>query len=217
VAPSGFFPMLGPRMTTTPREIELFFDIGSPYSYLAASQADAIERRTGAKVRFRPILLGAIFKATGNPPPVGVANKAKWMLADLKGWADTYGIGFRFPSRFPLNTLTAERALTAAERVDGEHIARRFALALFDAYWANDRDVSDRAVLADIASTVGLDAPAVMAATDAQETKDLLRARTDEAVARGAFGAPTFFVGEEMFFGNDRIVLLERLFAARAV
>lgn len=202
---------------TTPREIELFFDIGSPYSYLAATQAEAIERRTGAKVRFRPFLLGAVFKATGNSPPAQVANKAKWMLADLACWARAYGVAFRFPSRFPLNTLPTERAVTAAERLAGEDAARRFALALFTAFWADDRDVSDREVIASVATAVGLDAAAVAAATDAQETKDLLRARTDEAIARGAFGAPTFFVGDEMFFGNDRIVLVERLFAASAV
>ncbi len=201
---------------TTPREIELFFDIGSPYSYLAATQAAAIEQRTGAKVRFRPFLLGAVFKATGNPPPVQVANKAKWMLDDLKCWASVYGVGFQFPSRFPLNTLPTERALTAAERLFGEDAMRTFALSLFSAYWVDDRDVADRAVIAEIATASGLDAAAVLAATDAPETKDLLRARTEEAIARGAFGAPTFFVGEEMFFGNDRIALVERIFNGSA-
>ena len=199
---------------TTPREIELFYDIGSPYSYLAATQVEAIERTTSAQVRLKPFLLGAVFKATGNTPPAGVANKAKWMLADLAEWASAYGVPFRFPSRFPLNTLLTERALTAAERTVGEGPARRLALALFTAYWVDDRDVSDRQVIADVATALGIDASAVLAAADAQETKDLLRARTEDAVARGAFGAPTFFVGDRMYWGNDRIVLLERLFAS---
>jgi 2-hydroxychromene-2-carboxylate isomerase len=199
---------------TTPREIELFFDVGSPYSYLAVTQIDAIERRTGAKVWLRPFLLGAVFKATGNTPPVQVANKGKWMLADLKCWARVYDVRFEFPSRFPLNTLSTQRAITAAERLAGDDAVRRFTLELFRAYWAEDRDVSDRQVIGEIATAAGLDAAAVLAETDAQATKDLLRARTEEAIARGAFGAPTFFVGDEMFFGNDRIQLVERLFTA---
>jgi 2-hydroxychromene-2-carboxylate isomerase len=202
-------------MTTQP-EIELYFDVGSPYSYLAVTQADAIERRTGAKVRLRPIVLGAVFKATGNTPPAQVASKAKWMLKDLACWAEAYGVDFRFPSRFPLNTLTTERAITAAERVLGDDAARRLTRALFESYWVEDRDVSDREVIADVARKLELDVAAIAGAIDAQETKDLLRARTDEAVARGAFGAPTFFVGDRMFFGNDRIVLVERLFNAGA-
>jgi 2-hydroxychromene-2-carboxylate isomerase len=201
---------------TLPSEIELFFDVGSAYSYLATTQVDAIERRTGVKVRMRPFLLGGVFKATGNSGPAQVAAKAKWMLGDLAAWAEAYEVPFRFPSRFPLMTLPTQRAITACERVIGEDAARKLALGLFAAYWTEDRDVTDRQVMADVAASVGLDGASIASATDAQETKDLLRERTESAVARGAFGAPTFFVGDAMFFGNDRIALVERMFALPA-
>lgn len=194
------------------REIELFFDVGSSYSYLAVTQMEAVARRTGVPVRFRPFLLGAVFKATGNEMPARIPAKAKWMLADMTLWARHYDIPFRMPSRFPLLTLRPQRALAAAERLAPAALPA-FALALFRAYWADDQDVTTDPVIAAAATTAGLDAAAILAAIDAPETKQLLRATTDEAVARGAFGAPAMFVGDALFWGNDRIPLLEAYLA----
>lgn len=196
---------------TTPREIELFFDIGSSYSYLAFTQIDAIEKRTGWTVRARPFLLGGVFKATGNEMPARVAAKAKYMVRDMERWSEEYGIAFSIPASFPSITVSTQRALVAADRLFGQAVLRKLARGLFDAYWTEGRDVADKAVIGEIANKLGLDGAAIVTGIDAQETKDRLRADTEEAVARGAFGAPSFFVGDEMFFGNDRIAHLERL------
>ncbi len=194
---------------TNASTIELFFDIGSPYSYLAAAEVGALSARTGVPVRWRPFLLGAVFKASGNDMPARVAAKARWMLGDLTRWATLYGIPFRMSSRFPLNTLRTQRAIAAVALAAGEQAIPDFALALFRAYWVDDRDVSADAEIAGIAAGVGLDGAAVVAAIDAPATKDALRASTEEAVARGAFGAPTLFWEDAMFWGNDRLLLLE--------
>jgi 2-hydroxychromene-2-carboxylate isomerase len=203
-------------MTTSPREIELFFDIGSSYSYLAFTQIEGIEKRTGLTVRARPFLLGGVFKSTGNEMPARVAAKARYMITDMQRWASEYGVAFSLPASFPVITISTQRALVATDRLFGQAAMRKLARGLFDAYWTLGRDVADKAVIADVAGQVGLDAAAIVTGIDAPETKDRLRADTEEAVARGAFGAPSFFVGEEMFFGNDRIAHLERLATTKA-
>lgn len=189
--------------------IEFFFDVGSPYSYLAATQIDRVGEGAGAEVRWRPFLLGGVFKDSGNDMPARVAAKARWMLRDLSLWADAYDVPFRFPSRFPLNTLHAQRALAAATHRWPDAL-RPFALALFRAYWCEDRDISQPDEIGTAARAAGLDAEVVLASTREQEVKDLLRRWTGEAVERGAFGAPTFFVGDEMYWGNDRLELMAR-------
>ncbi len=194
--------------------IDFFFDVGSPYAYLAATQIEAVAKRAGADVRWRPFLLGAVFKETGNEMPARVAHKARYMMKDLARWADLYGVDIRFPSRFPLATLKPQRALVAVARSTPDELPR-FALALFRAYWADDRDVSDPAVIREVADGCGLDGAAVTAAAEEPEVKDLLRSWTGEAVERGAFGAPAMFVGDELFWGNDRLVLLERFLESR--
>ena len=191
------------------RELEFFFDVGSPYSYLAATQLHELERRTGATIRWRPFLLGGVFKATGNEMPARVPAKARWMLSDLHRWAAHYGVPFKMSTRFPINSLLCQRVLTAAALAD-EATVKPLTLALYAAYWVDDRDVSDPATISEIAAGAGLDA-ALLEAAGAQPTKDALRAATEEAVERGAFGAPTFFVGQEMFWGNDRLHLVEEL------
>lgn len=194
-------------------EIELFFDIGSSYSYLAATQMEQVTARTGVSVRWRPFLLGAVFKATGNEMPARVPSKARWMLHDMTLWSHHYGVPFRVPSRFPLLTLRTQRALAGVERSAAAGSLPAFALALFNAYWAEDQDVTTDAVIGACATGAGLDAATVLAAIDAPDTKDHLRATTDEAVRRGAFGAPAMFVGDALFWGNDRIPLLEKYLA----
>jgi 2-hydroxychromene-2-carboxylate isomerase len=191
------------------RQIEFFFDVGSSYSYLAATQMDGVAQRTGVPVRWRPFLLGAVFKTTGNDLPIKVPLKARWMLSDMSLWAKHYGIPFRMPSRFPIITLRTQRALCTAERLHGAATVPAFAQHVFRSYWGEDQDPTSDDVIAAGARAAGLDPAPILAGIDAQETKDLLRATTDEAVKRGAFGAPSMFVGETMFWGNDRIPLLE--------
>jgi 2-hydroxychromene-2-carboxylate isomerase len=191
------------------RAIELFFDVGSSYSYLAATQMAGVTARTGVPVRWRPFLLGAVFKATGNDLPIRIPAKARWMLQDMATWCRHYDVPFRMPSRFPLVTLRTQRALAGIERAHGSDAVAATALALYRGYWGEDQDPTSDAALTAAATAAGLDPAAVLAALDAQETKDHLRATTDEAVRRGAFGAPTIFVGDVMFWGNDRLPLLE--------
>lgn len=190
------------------REIEFFFDIGSSYSYLAATQMAGVAERTKTPVRWRPFLLGAVFKATGNDMPARLPAKARWMMSDMAAWAAHYQIPLRMPSRFPVITLRTQRLLAAIERSNAAKVAPA-ALSLFDAYWAQDQDPTSDATLAAAIAAAGMD-PALVAAIEAQDTKDHLRATTDEAVKRGAFGAPTLFVGDVMFWGNDRLPLLEK-------
>jgi len=179
--------------------IEFFFDIGSPYTYLSATQIAALEQRTGQAVRWRTFLLGGVFKSVGNLMPAQVQGKAEYMLRDLHRWADRYGVPFSYSPFFPINSLLPMRALTAlsdAERPEA-------ALRVFRAYWAEGRNPSIPEVLTEL---VGAEA---VARAESPEIKAALRANTDEAVARGVFGAPIFFVGDEMFFGNDRMDFVE--------
>lgn len=181
------------------RRVEFFFDYVSSYSYLANSQVASL----GAdEVVYRPVFLGAIMTATGNAPPANVPARGKYLWQDLTRWARRYGIPFKMNPRFPQNTLGALRLALTAQR---EEKFQPLHQMLFDSMWIYERDLADVAVLRELASDAGLDADRALAESSDQVIKDMLKANTDEAVARGAFGAPTFFVGDEMFFGNDRM------------
>ena len=188
------------------KRVEFFYDVGSPYTYLAATQIDAIGKRHGAEVVWRPFLLGGVFKAVGNEAPARVAAKAKHMLQDLMRWSHHYDVPFQFSSRFPQNGLRAMRACTFAEQ---KGKTREFGLAIFRAYWVEDLDVTSDETLSACARAAGLDSQELLAACDSPAVKDQLRKNTDEAVQRGAFGAPTIFVGDAMFWGNDRLHFVE--------
>ncbi|MDY7224851.1 2-hydroxychromene-2-carboxylate isomerase [Hyalangium rubrum] len=190
------------------KTLEFFFDYASPYSYLASQQVEAVAQRTGAELRWRPFLLGAVFKATGNVPPVTNAHKAAYLGKDLQDWARHLGLPeFRLPESFPINSLKANRlGLVATEQ---GRIAP-FTHAAYRVAFVEGRDLNDPKVLAEVANAAGLVAETAMARAESQEIKDALRRNTDEAVARGSFGAPTFFVGEDMYFGNDRLMFVER-------
>ncbi|MEZ4299418.1 MAG: 2-hydroxychromene-2-carboxylate isomerase [Polyangiaceae bacterium] len=190
--------------------IDFYYDIGSPYSYMCATQIDGVAAKHGRSVRWRPMLLGAVFKATGNDMPARVPAKARWMLQDLQLWAKSYGVPFAFPSNFPANTVRAMRACVfASEQGKG----REMSLALFDGYWAHGVDPSSEEGIREAAGTAGLDAAAVLAGIETQAVKDGLRKVTDEAIALGVFGAPAIVVGGQLFWGNDRLPLLDRVLA----
>lgn len=191
--------------------IDFYFEISSPYSYMAATQIEEVAARAGAEVSWRPVVLGAVFKETGNDMPAKVAAKGRYMLGDLKRWARRYGVEFSWPSRFPMNTITAHRAILAAEARHDAQTARALTLAIYRAYWGEDRDVSSPEVLGEIIAAQGLDAEAILAATQDPEIKARLREYTDEAVARGVFGAPSFVIGDELFWGNDRLDFVEEV------
>lgn len=188
------------------KQLEFCWDVGSPYTYLAATQLDALCERTGTELIWRPILLGAIFKATHNRPPIEVPAKGRYMLGDLHLWAEYYGVPFRFPSAFPANSLPAMRMAIVADR---EGLGPAWGQAVMRAFWVEDRDPADPDSLRAIADEIGGDGAVWLAATAEPEIKDALRLAVDQAVERGVFGAPTFFVGEQMFWGNDRLPLIE--------
>jgi len=184
------------------RQIEFFYDYLSPFSYLADTQLPAIARRTGAEIVYRPILLGAIMKATGNSGPIPIQGKAGYNVTDFQRWARRYGVPAQFSPHFPFNTIRVLRAAIAA------HPHERFLAfhsAAFRAIWEQGQDLSKADALGLLLDEAGID-PALI---DGDNIKHQLRANADEAVSRGAFGAPTFFVNGEMFWGNDRLEFVE--------
>jgi len=187
-------------------DVEFFFDIGSPYSYLASTQIEQLDQEPGASVEWRPFLLGGVFKETGNAAPANVPPKAQYMLTDLRRWADTYDIPFQMPENFPLNTLPTQRALVAVKKRGGA--VPPLARALFRGYWVGGRDVSDPSVIAQMCERVDEPGDDILEALDDDDIKAELRKVTNEAVERGAFGAPTFFVDDKMFWGNDRLTFV---------
>ncbi len=184
--------------------LEFFYDFTSPYTDLASTQVEAVAARAGAAVRWRPFLLGGVFKATGNRAPLEVPAKGRHMLTDLARWSRRLGVPLRFPGTFPIPSVLALRCALAAE---GQGKLVPFSQAVFRAAWAEEQDIASPEVLAGLADDLGLDGAALVAA--APGFKEALARQTAEAVERGAFGAPTFFVGEELFVGNDRLDFVE--------
>lgn len=181
--------------------IEFFFDVGSPYSYLAFHALPAIAKRNDVAIHHKPFLLGAVFKATGNSPPAMVPARGQWMFADLQRWASRYGLPFVLPDTFPINTLLPMRVLSAVEPSEVQDAAR----ALFHAYWGEGKDISNPQLINELLG------PRVVSEASTDAVKLRLREVTANAVKRGAFGAPTFFVRDQLVFGNDRLEFLEEL------
>ena len=186
------------------RQIEYFFDVGSPTAYLAWTQLPKIVAETGATVVWRPMLLGGVFKATGNASPVAVPAKGRWMNADIARWAERYGVAFRVNPHFPINTLTLMRGATGLQMRSPDRFMH-YLEVVERAMWETPKNLGDPAVLASTLSEAGFDAEAFTALVAEPEVKAKLVATTEEAVSRGVFGAPTFFVGDQMFFGQDRL------------
>lgn len=192
-----------------PRTLEFFYDISSPYSYIAAMIVDDFAEEMGMVAEWKPMLLGGVFKATGNQMPANIPAKADWMPKDLAMNADMWELPFTFPKVFPLRTIPHLRAIIDVEREHGAEAAKDLASILFMAYWGEGLDISDPAVLAEVAADAEFDPDALMAANDKPANKKRLIELTDEAVSRGAFGAPTFFIGDAMFWGHDRFDLMD--------
>ena len=188
------------------RTLEFYFDYGSPYSYLADTQVEAIAQRAGATLVRKPMLLGGVFKATGNHSPAELPQKSAWSAFDMPMWAHHYGVPFQRNPFFPVNTLALMRGAAAAQ-IDGSF--ERYHPAVFKAMWVEGRNLNDMKEVAAVLSSAGLDAGKFGARIQDQDVKDRLKATTEEAVARGVFGAPTCFVDKMMFFGNDRLPFVE--------
>jgi 2-hydroxychromene-2-carboxylate isomerase len=185
------------------KTVEFFYDFGSPTVYLAATQLPAIAAAVGATIDWRPMLLGGVFKSTGNQSPVVVPAKAAYMNNDLERFAKRYGVPFSFNPHFPINTLALMRGAVAYQ--DDVVASSTYRDAIFMAIWVEARNLNEPDVIGQVLSDAGLDPAELMNRIGQQTVKDQLIANTEEAVNRGVFGAPTFFVGEQMFFGQDRL------------
>lgn len=193
------------------KTLDFIFDFGSPNAYFAWKVVPGIVQRTGARLNIVPCLLGGLFKITGNQPPMvafgGVKGKLAYEQLEIARFIKKHGLtAFKFNPHFPVNTLLVMRGLVAARRAG---VADAYIAAVFKGMWEDGQKMDDPAVVAGVLSAAGLDAKAILEATQEPAVKAELMSSTEAAAARGAFGIPTFFVGEEMFFGKDRLVQVE--------
>jgi 2-hydroxychromene-2-carboxylate isomerase len=201
------------------RLVDFYFDFSSTNSYFAAFMLPEICARNHARVNWIPTHSAALFRATGFDVMAMTVRKARYLWRDHARYAEMTGLPFKKPSRFPIKTSSALRAVVAAvnstqrddDGVSREQLQRTISQAIMRAYWERDEDISDRDVLASIASSAGFDGSALREIADAPPARDALAALTENAVARGVFGLPTFFVGDEMFWGKDRLDFVERM------
>ena len=184
------------------KTVEFFFDFGSPTSYLAWTQLPHIAVAAGAQIVWRPMLLGGVFKASGNQSPVSIPAKGRYMLQDLARFARRYEVPLAFNPHFPINTLQLMRGAVAY--LDSEQF-QPYAKAVFEALWVQQQNLGNPEVVAAVLSAAGLDAAEFERLVGDEAVKQRLKDNTEEAIRRGVFGAPTFFVGSEMFFGQDRL------------
>jgi 2-hydroxychromene-2-carboxylate isomerase len=196
-----------------PKTLEFLFDFGSPTTYLAHKRLPEVVRRTGASVTYTPILLGGVFKATGNASPAEIPAKGRWMNQDLARFARRHGIEFRSNPYFPINTLVLMRGATG---LIGDDRFGAYVDAVFDAMWREPRNLNDPAELPAVLQRAGVAPDEFRSLVEDEQVKARLKSATEQAVARGVFGAPSFFVGEEMFFGQDRLDFVEEALLAPA-
>lgn len=206
--------MTGDDMMQQP--VEMFFDCSSPWTYLGFEALVAAAAEDGFGIHWRPFLVGAVFNSV-NPSVYEmrakpVEAKARYFTKDMQDWIRRSGLAIKWtPGIFPINSARAMRACLVA---DDAGACEAFARRVFQLYWGEDRDIADPAVLADACAAAGLDPAATLAAADAPETRALLRANTDEIIARGGFGSPTYYVGgDDMYFGQDRVLLVREAMA----
>ena len=191
-----------------PAAITWYYDYSSPYTYLASTRLEALCKQHGYTLVWKPVLVGGIFNAVNQSVYEARATpaKARYGAKDVTDWARYYGIPFNFPSIFPINSV---KALRGALMAIGAGVVTEYSRRVFQAYWAEDKDISNDEVLACIAEEAGLARGTFTDWICAPEAKEKLRSITQEAMDRGVFGSPTFFLEEDMYFGNDRLVLLE--------
>ena len=188
----------------TNKTVDFYFDYGSPAAWLAYTQLAKLASDTGATVVMKPMLLGGVFQSTGNRPPISVPLKGAYLFQDLARFAKRYGVPLVMNPHFPINTITLMRADVGLSMREDAQLAA-FREAVFRAIWVEQQAMGDVAVLSARLAKAGFDPAELSALAADPAVKDALKLRTQEAVDRGAFGAPTFFVGDEMFWGQDRL------------
>ena len=194
-------------------QVEFFFDVGSPASYLAWTQLPKLCTDAGAELKLRPMLLGGVFQATGNASPVTVPAKGAYTFTDFDRFARRYGVPLKRNPHFPINTLALMRAVTGMQMREPARFLD-FTRTVFESIWLHALNMNDPAVVAQVLQQAGYAPDAVLALSADPQVKAQLKAVTDEAVARGVFGAPTMFVGDQMFWGQDRLDWVREALAA---
>ena len=190
------------------KTVTFCFDFGSPYSYLAYNYLSPI-KETGARIDLKPVLLGGIFKATGNQPPATVQKKGEYMFKDIQRWSNKLGISFKMNPYFPILTVPHMRGAILAQK---KNILEDYMQSMFDSMWLKGLNLNDQEILTKVASESGIDPNDFAEGISSDEIKDELRLNTQFAIDKGAFGVPTYFFENEMFWGIDSIkFLLESL------
>jgi len=196
------------------KQVEFYFDFGSPTAYLAYTQLPKIAAEHRAEIAWRPMLLGGVFKGAGNQSPVMVALKGVWMWNDMDRWAKRYGVPLAKNPHFIINTLTLMRIAVGLQWRKPD-LFPRYVDTMFRAMWVEPVNLGDAAVVGETLQKAGFDAPALAALAADPEVKARLIDVTDGAVKRGVFGAPTMFVGSDMFFGQDRLEFVREALSAQ--
>lgn len=195
------------------KPIEFHFDFSSPYSYIASEQIESVAARHGRSVEYKPVLLGAVFKVSGGAPLTELYGpKSSYAKRDFERSARYAGVPYRQPSKFPIASLAAKRSVVWLQQHKPDLVAP-FIHAVYRAFFVDDRDISDAAVIGEIAREVGIDPAELATGAQQPETKERLKAQVDRAIELGIFGAPTIIVDGEVFWGNDRMPQVERWLA----
>lgn len=191
------------------KSVEFYFDLGSPYSYLAYYRLLQIAEQQEIQIVYKPILLGGVFKATGNRSPIEIPVKGVYSILDMQRWAEYYQIPMQMNPHFPMNTLTLMRILTGVQLLHLEKFEQVLKL-LFDAMFGTPQNLNEPAVLAEVLKPSGFSVEDIMSMVQSEVVKQKLITETEQAIQRGIFGAPTFFVGDEMYWGQDRLHFVEQ-------
>lgn len=194
------------------KSVEFFFDFGSPYTYLAYHQLPKIARQRQAEIIWRPMLLGGVFQATGNASPAEVPVKGRHMIVDIERWARRFGVSMVFNPHFPINTLHLMRGAVAMQ-LRSEEEFQRYVAAIFCAMFEKPRNLGLPAEVAAVLVEHHFDPAQFMDLINDPTVKDALKQKTAEAVQRGVFGAPTFFVDNQMYWGQDRMHFVDAALA----
>lgn len=195
------------------KSVDFYYDYGSPASYLAWTQLPGLCQRHQAALNYKPIVLGAIFKATGNASPAAVPAKGRYVMQDLARWAKKWGVQLNVNPHFPIDTIVLMKMavgvqLRMPQRFDS------FNRSIFSALWVDARNLGDATEVARTLHGAAFNPAVMQGLTVETDVRESLRRNTNEAIDRGAFGAPTYFVGDEMFWGQDRLQMLEETLAA---
>ncbi|MCL9801608.1 2-hydroxychromene-2-carboxylate isomerase [Pseudomonas sp. AKS31] len=196
------------------KSVEFYFDLGSPATYLAYTQLPKICAETNSELIYIPMLLGGVFKATGNASPAMIPAKGRYMFEDLDRYAKRYGVPLRFNPHFPINTLMLMRAVTGIQLRQPERF-QAFIDCLFTALWVEGRSLDEPETVAAVLSDHGFDPLEVLALSNDESVKAVLKDNTETAVKRGVFGAPSMFIGKQLFFGQDRLDFVEEALRQR--